>query len=162
MEESSSSEFRLLEREIIFTLTERNYGLNAIVGRIFELIKSELARSAKNYDYIIVDGAQGISAVTEACIRLADLVIVPTASRFYATLTGGHLGRRDDLGLPCRGLGKTMLWTGSVYWTTSGTSATGSARNLIRQDERSCRSSLSKKKTNLAPMWRCSMTSSAK
>src|SRR5215470_6326622 len=61
---ASSSELRLLEREIIY---------------------AELARSAKKYDYILIDCPPGISALAEACIRLADLVIVPTIPDFLST-----------------------------------------------------------------------------
>jgi cellulose biosynthesis protein BcsQ len=56
---ASSSELRLLEREIIFEMTQRKFGLDAIVGHIFRILKDQLARSGKKYDYIIVDCAPG-------------------------------------------------------------------------------------------------------
>ena len=53
-----------------FELTERKFVLDAIIGHILRLMKSELARSAKKYDYILVDCAPGISPLSEASIRL--------------------------------------------------------------------------------------------
>lgn len=82
---ASSSELRLMERDLIFTLTKTGMPLERIVESLFAIIKEELKRTKKSYDYILFDCAPGISVLTEVSIRLANLVIVPTIPDFLST-----------------------------------------------------------------------------
>lgn len=82
---ASSPHLRLLERELIFRLADRGFGLNAIVGRLLLVMQQQLRQSAAGFDYILIDCPPGIWALTEVSIRLADLVIVPTIPDFLST-----------------------------------------------------------------------------
>jgi chromosome partitioning protein len=74
----SSVELRTLELRLIYTLTKSKFSLDQIVSRIFELLKQELKKSKRRFDYILIDCPPGISTLTEASLRLADMIIVPT------------------------------------------------------------------------------------
>lgn len=75
---ASSPPLRMVEIDIIYKLTQAGFSLTKIVSTLSTVIGAQLKRSRKNYDYTIVDCAPGISVLTEAFIRLADFVIIPT------------------------------------------------------------------------------------
>lgn len=82
---ASSAHLRLLEREVVFTLAARDFSLNAVVGHIYRILREQLGKTKKSYEYVLIDCAPGISAVTEASLRISDLVIVPTIPDFLST-----------------------------------------------------------------------------
>jgi cellulose biosynthesis protein BcsQ len=82
---ASSSELRLAERDLIFTLSKSGMDLDRIITSLHEIIKEQLKKPRRSYDYILLDCAPGISVFTEVSIRLADLVIVPTIPDFLST-----------------------------------------------------------------------------
>src|SRR5262249_15757844 len=69
----------------IFKLTQLRYGLDAVVGRLLQLMREQLDQSARSFEYVLLDCPPDISALTEVSIRLADLVIVPTIPDFLLT-----------------------------------------------------------------------------
>lgn len=106
---ASSSELRLVERDLIFTLTKSGMALDRVVEALYAVIKEQLKRARKSYDYVLIDCAPGISVMTEVSIRLANLVIVPTIPDFLSTyglnsfcsnLWGGPIAERGGLKKP--------------------------------------------------------------
>jgi cellulose biosynthesis protein BcsQ len=69
---------RIVERELLYELTGRDMSMTAIDGKIWQIFMKDVSALGEIYDYILFDCAPGISPVTEAAIRMADLVIVPT------------------------------------------------------------------------------------
>lgn len=82
----ASPRLRLLEREIVLRLAERNYGMRSLEGQSLRVLEEALVQLRARYDIILFDCAPGISAFTEVAIRLADMVIVPTIPDYLSTL----------------------------------------------------------------------------
>ena len=95
---------RIVERELLYELTNRDLGINAIDGKIWQIFTKDFAALRKLFDYVIFDCAPGISPVTEAAIRIADLVVVPTIPD-YLSVYGlnafhGSIWMQRSSGLP--------------------------------------------------------------
>jgi len=82
---ASSVNLRVTEREIVYALTEKGYGMNAIEGQATKRLGTDIGSISREFDYIILDCAPGISAFTAAAVSLAELVIVPTIPDFLST-----------------------------------------------------------------------------
>jgi len=82
----STPGLRRAERELIYTLTEQGFAMSAIEARVGRLLSADLTALRKQYDVIICDCPPGISAMTEAVLAAAELIIVPTIPDFMSTL----------------------------------------------------------------------------
>lgn len=80
-----SSRLRLLERQLIFELASKDHDLRWIVEKLYLVMRDQLRRSQRRFDYVLIDCPPGISVFTEASIRLANMVIVPTIPDFLST-----------------------------------------------------------------------------
>jgi len=77
-------DLRMIERQIIYELTDKDLSMRAIEGQIWKLFKQEFVPLNKKYSYVIFDCPPGISPMSEAAIRASDLVIVPTIPDFLS------------------------------------------------------------------------------
>ena len=106
---ASSSELRTVERDMLYKLSRSTKDMDWFVDKLHDIIKDQLKRTRKNYDYILIDCAPGISLLTEVSIRLANMVIVPTIPDFLSTyglltfcsnLWSGEIAKRSPLEKP--------------------------------------------------------------
>jgi chromosome partitioning protein len=81
-----SPHLRMVEREIIYELSNRDFGMRGIEGQLWRVMQAELTALTQEFDYIIFDCAPGISPLTEVAIRLSDLVVVPTIADTLSTM----------------------------------------------------------------------------
>jgi chromosome partitioning protein len=81
----SSPELRRFEYRIIHDLTQLKMSWSNIIEGLSAVMSVHLKKARKDYDFILIDCAPGISVLTEVSIRLADLVIVPTIPDFLST-----------------------------------------------------------------------------
>jgi chromosome partitioning protein len=82
----SSPGLRNVERELVQHLSKSNRNLEVIEGVVSSLFASHLAQLRPKHDIVLIDTGPGITALTQAAIRLSDLVIVPTVPDFISSL----------------------------------------------------------------------------
>jgi cellulose biosynthesis protein BcsQ len=82
---ASSPKLRNLEYKLIHELTRQKLSWNQIADGLWGMIAGQLKETKNDYAYVLIDCAPGISILTEASVRLADLVIVPTIPDFLST-----------------------------------------------------------------------------
>jgi chromosome partitioning protein len=82
----SSPHLRIIERELIVFLSRRHRNLLEVERVASDLLEQELQRLSTSYDVIIFDTAPGISALTEAALRLSHVVMVPTVPDYVSNL----------------------------------------------------------------------------
>jgi chromosome partitioning protein len=81
----SSPNLRHFEYRVIHDLTQRKMSWSDLIKGFSALMSSQFAKIRKQFDFILIDCAPGISVLTEVSIRLADIVIVPTIPDFLST-----------------------------------------------------------------------------
>lgn len=81
----SGPHLRLVEREILYELTERKFSMHAIEDKLWNVFQDDFAPLAKSYDYVFFDCAPGISPMTEVAVRASDLVLVTSIPDFLST-----------------------------------------------------------------------------
>jgi cellulose biosynthesis protein BcsQ len=81
----SSPELRQFEYQLIYYLTQSKMSWSRIVESMSAVMTQQLSKLRKNFDFILIDCAPGISVLTEVSIRLADLIIIPTIADFLST-----------------------------------------------------------------------------
>jgi len=82
----SSPALRLVERTLIVFLSRRQRNLLEVERAVSDLFNEQLAELRKLFDVIVFDSAPGISALTEAALRSAEIVVVPTVPDFISNL----------------------------------------------------------------------------
>lgn len=77
-------DLRIVEREIVYALTEKHFSMKAVENEMQKLFDTDFLPLVHDFDYVICDCPPGISTLSEAAIRTADLVIVPTIPDFIS------------------------------------------------------------------------------
>jgi cellulose biosynthesis protein BcsQ len=82
----SSPHLRIIERELIVFLSRRHRNLLEVERVVSDLLEQQLETLQHDYDVILFDTAPGISALTEAALRLSHIVMVPTVPDYVSNL----------------------------------------------------------------------------
>ncbi len=98
-----------LERQVICDLAGAGYTRQAIEIMAAEHLVSTLAGAAGLYDVVLIDCPPGISAFTEAAVRVSKLVIAPFVPEFLSAL-----GLETFLFQCAAPLARERAWTGRM------------------------------------------------
>ncbi len=83
---ASTPGLRRVERELIYELTAQGFAMQAIEKRVGNRLRQDFDRLRGAFDVMLCDCPPGISAMTEAVLTAADLILVPTIPDFMSTL----------------------------------------------------------------------------
>lgn len=83
---AASPNLRGIERGLIHGLTRSGRDMAWIEREMCTILAGEIARLRQHYAYIVIDTAPGISLMTEALMRIADLVVVPVIPDYLSVL----------------------------------------------------------------------------
>lgn len=82
----SSPGLRNVERELIRFLSQSKRSLEEIERVVTDLFALQFALLRPLHDIVLIDTGPGITALTQAAIRLSDLIVVPTVPDFISSL----------------------------------------------------------------------------
>jgi chromosome partitioning protein len=71
-------DLRYVERQIFYEFTMKGQKIEAIEIELQKLFETEFLPLVHSYDYVVVDCPPGFSFLSDAAIRMSDLVVVPT------------------------------------------------------------------------------------
>lgn len=83
---AASPRLRIVERNLLLSLTRGGYSLDKVEHDFYQLLAGQLETLCSGFDYVIFDCPPGISLLTEIALRMADLTIVPTIPDFLSLL----------------------------------------------------------------------------
>lgn len=83
---ASSPRLRIVERNLLLSLTRGGYSLDKVEHDFFKLLSGQLRTLCAHFDMVIFDCPPGISVLTEIALRMADLTIVPVIPDFLSVL----------------------------------------------------------------------------
>ena len=82
----ASPNLRMIERELIVFLSRRHRNLLEVERVVSDLLELQLNDLRSDYDVILFDTAPGISAMTDAALRLLQVITVATVPDYVSNL----------------------------------------------------------------------------
>ena len=83
---ASSPHLRFVERELQHRLAKKGYSERGVETQISKPITQGFDKLRRNYDYVLIDCAPGISVLNEVAVKMADMIVAPTIPDYISTL----------------------------------------------------------------------------